>query len=212
MKITKYGHSCVLAEEASARILIDPGMWSEGHTELTGLDAVCITHEHADHCHPESLEKILDKNPGVLVYTNTGAGKVLFEAGISFSLFEDGSRVEINGVSVEGFGRDHAAIYPTFPRFDNTGFFIAGRFFHPGDSVSVIPPSPVEILAIPIVAPWARIADPIDYMKQLKPRVAFIIHDGFLKFMGPYENVPRKALEGTGVDFRVPENGVTMEF
>ncbi|MCA1695075.1 MAG: MBL fold metallo-hydrolase, partial [Actinobacteria bacterium] len=46
MEITHFGHSCVLLDTGSARLLIDPGTWSEGFEDLTGLDAVLITHQH----------------------------------------------------------------------------------------------------------------------------------------------------------------------
>jgi L-ascorbate metabolism protein UlaG (beta-lactamase superfamily) len=45
IRITHYGHACVLAELAGrTRVLFDPGTYSAGFEELTGLDAVLITH------------------------------------------------------------------------------------------------------------------------------------------------------------------------
>ena len=40
VRLTRYGHSCLLVESAGARILVDPGGFSHGFEELTGLDAV----------------------------------------------------------------------------------------------------------------------------------------------------------------------------
>lgn len=40
VEITHFGHSCVLLDTGSARLLIDPGTWCEGFEDLTGLDAV----------------------------------------------------------------------------------------------------------------------------------------------------------------------------
>lgn len=211
MKITKFGHSCVLVEEQEARILIDPGMWSDV-TRVPRMDAIFITHEHMDHCHPETLKTILQNYPSTTVYTNNGAGAKLTEQRISYELFEDGSRVEVNGVTVTGVGKDHAHIYDIFPRFDNTGILIANRFFHPGDSVASLPDSQVEILALPIVAPWARLADSLDFAKKINPRVCFPIHDGFLKFLGPYENVSKKVFDQTDIDFTILENERAVEY
>jgi L-ascorbate metabolism protein UlaG (beta-lactamase superfamily) len=46
IRITHYGHACVLAELAGrTRVLFDPGTYSAGFEELTGLDAVLITHD-----------------------------------------------------------------------------------------------------------------------------------------------------------------------
>lgn len=212
MKITKFGHSCLLVEENSARILIDPGVWSSGVAELDHIDAVFITHEHLDHCHPETLKFLVQKNSGLIIYTNKGAGAKLDEAQISYALFEDGSKVEIKDVEVRGFGKDHAIIYHTLPHFDNTGLLIAGRLYHPGDAVTVIPPEQVEILALPIVAPWARLADSLDYAQKINPKVCFPIHDGFMKFLGPYESIPTKVFENTDITFMQLEHGKAIEF
>ena len=40
MKITKFGHSCLLIEDANARILLDPGSFAQGDEDLTGLHAM----------------------------------------------------------------------------------------------------------------------------------------------------------------------------
>lgn len=37
MKITKFGHACLLIEEADARILIGPGTYSSGSEDLWSL-------------------------------------------------------------------------------------------------------------------------------------------------------------------------------
>jgi L-ascorbate metabolism protein UlaG (beta-lactamase superfamily) len=52
MKITKYGHCCLLIEERGIRILTDPGAFTANiHSSLTGIDVILYTHEHADHYH-----------------------------------------------------------------------------------------------------------------------------------------------------------------
>lgn len=212
MEITKFGHSCLLVEEGDARILIDPGAYSEGHKELTSLDAVFITHEHPDHCDPESLKSLLNNNPGLVIYTNSGVGKKLEEAGIAYTLCEDGAIQNIKGLSVEAFGKQHAEIYSTMPQVENTGYFVGGRLFTPGDSVETTPSKPVEILALPVVAPWMRSAMAIDFAKTINPKACFPIHDGFLKFGGPFHALPEKILTPLGIQWMVLENGKPMEF
>lgn len=211
MIITKYRHSCLLVEEGNARILIDPGAYSKGHTELTDIDAIFLTHEHPDHCHSESLFEIKRSNSNTPIYANTGAGKKLEEAGIAYELFEDGTEISVQGVSVSGHGTDHAEIYHGFPCFVNTGVLIGGRLFHPGDAVDVIPPVPVEILALPVVAPWLRLATAIDYALQMKPKTCIPIHDGFFGIPGPFHALPEKILTEAGIEFIIPVDGVLIE-
>ena len=65
VQITHFRHSCVLLDTGSARLLIDPGAWSEGFESVIGLDAVLITHQHVDHLDGERLPALLRANPGL---------------------------------------------------------------------------------------------------------------------------------------------------
>lgn len=212
MKITKFGHSCLLVEEGDARILIDPGAWSDGHTALINLDAIFITHLHQDHCDPTALAVLHAANPNVSIYTNHGAGEVLDQTPLPWVLVEDGQTVDVRGVQVDILGKDHACIHDEFPIVPNTGVVIAKKFFHPGDAVDVIPPMPVDILALPVVAPWMKIADALDYAEKVKPRVSFPIHDGMLKHVGPFHMIPERVLSPKGIGWAVLEHGVGREF
>ena len=210
MRITKFGHSCLLIEEGAARIMIDPGMWSEGHTETVNLDAIFITHKHPDHADPESLKKILAKNSGAPIYGNDQAIEELGRSGIAVERFVRHDTQKIQGLSVEAHGQDHAPIYPSVPRTDNTCLLIGGRLYHPGDSFHE-PKVPVEVLALPVCAPWLRLADAIDFAKRLKPRLCFPIHDGMLKHVGPFYNLPQVNLEPEGIAWQVLEPGKMYE-
>lgn len=177
MKITKLGHCCLVIEEAGAKILTDPGDYTTTQTEVRGLTAVLITHEHADHLHVPSLKTVLANNQGVRVITNRAVGEILNREGIVFELVEHGELVTIGNVKVEGFGSDHHLIYRTLPIVQNTGFLIADKFFYPGDALTE-PRRPVDVLALPVNAPWLAAAESFDYALKLKPRLAFPVHDG----------------------------------
>ncbi len=210
MNITKFGHSCLFLEGKDTRILVDPGIWSEGFKDLENLDAIFITHEHQDHCDVAALQTVVQKNPGVKVYTNDHVGKKLQEAGIGFDLFEGGRKEMVGQMQVEAFGRDHAVIYQSSP-CHNVGYLFGGRLFHPGDSFTV-PPVPVEMLALPVCAPWMKMSECIDYAKAVKPKMVFPIHDGMLKHLGPYHRFPMSMITPEGIEFKVLEVGQCQEF
>ncbi len=211
MKITKLGHCCLVIEEAGLRIMTDPGAWTTQQTEERNIDYIFITHEHQDHLHVESLKEVLRNNPNAKVVTNTGVGKHLEQAGIPFELLEHGETKECGGVHVEGHGDAHANIYEDYGLVQNTGYFFQNRFFYPGDAL-YDPKKPVEVLALPVCAPWMTISDAIEYAKSLKPKFAFPVHDGMLKIIGPFHGVPQKKLAEVGIDFRPAIEGTVFDF
>ena len=210
MLITKFGHSCLLIEESGLHILFDPGSYSTLQNDVERVDVILITHEHQDHLHIESLQKILSRNPEAKIFTNSGVGEKLRETNIAYELFEHKQTITLKGVLIEGFGTDHAQIYNTIPIIPNTGYFINNRFFYPGDALN-IPDRPVEILAYPAVAPWMKLADALDYGKAVHPNVAFPVHDGFLKSPGAYYRYAESELTAAGIQWVVIEEGKSAE-
>ena len=77
-------------------------------------------------------------------------------------------------------GGIHAPVYGDIPGCPNLAYLVGdGEFFHPGDSFTV-PQQPVDVLAVPIDGPWLKLAEAIDYVNAVAPRVAVPIHDGEL--------------------------------
>ncbi|MBI4023099.1 MBL fold metallo-hydrolase [Candidatus Berkelbacteria bacterium] len=211
MTITKLGHCCLLIETDTKRILTDPGIFTTAEQEaVEQLDAVLITHEHADHLHVESLKRVLAKNPNARVITNAAVGKILAAAGIAFEAIEQRQSTDVNGVSIEGFGDEHAEIYRDYKLVRNTGYMIHDRFFYPGDAFTN-PGKPVEILALPVAGPWMRIKEAIDYALALKPTLAFPVHDGILSSVGSAHTAPEEFLGEAGIEFMIPELGTPFE-
>ncbi|HTL39782.1 MAG TPA: MBL fold metallo-hydrolase, partial [Methylomirabilota bacterium] len=104
MKITKFGHCCLLIEEAGVRILTDPGTFTSAQDELKNLDLVLITHEHQDHFHIDSVKKIVSNNPEATIITNAAVGKLLDEQNIVYKKISNGEKASIKNVLIEGFG------------------------------------------------------------------------------------------------------------
>lgn len=211
MTITKLGHCCLLIKEKDLTVLTDPGSWTTAQNEFTGIKLILITHEHSDHLHVDSLKTILKNNPNAKVITNNGVAKILDKEGIQYELLLHGQSTTMNEILIEGFGEKHAEIYETVIPVDNTGYFIANRFFYPGDA-STNPGKQVEILALPVAGPWVKVGDFMEYAKLIKPNHAFPVHDGGLKYFGSSHNVPLKELPKFGIQFTIPEEGKEMEF
>lgn len=209
MTITKLGHCCLRIEVDGTKFLTDPGIFSTAQNEVTGIDAILITHEHQDHFHLESLKTILRNNSNAKIITNRGVGALLEKEGIAYEPLEDRQSKTISGILLEGFGEKHAVIYEDFGQVMNTGYFIANRFFYPGDAF-YNPKRPVEILALPVAGPWMKISDAIDYAKLLKPKICFPVHDGMLKFLGPTRLVPQTSLPPSGIEFRDATEGTVL--
>lgn len=210
MTITKLGHCCLLIKEGELTILTDPGTYSTAQEAITGIDGIFITHEHADHFHIDSLKKVLVNNPQATIYTVKGVAKILEQENIAYELLEHGQSVTVKGVLIEGFGELHADMYPGWPQVDNCGYFINNRLFYPGDAFTN-PGKPVEILALPVAGPWMKLSEAIDYAKEMKPKVAFPVHDGILKHQAMVHRLPAKFLSEAGITFTPVLDGETIE-
>lgn len=210
MKITKLGHCCLLVETHGKRILTDPGAYSEAQNQVKGADIILITHEHQDHFHTDSLKQVLVNNPKAKIFTNRGVGILLSQAGTAFELLEHGQIQTVDELTIEGFGEQHAPIYPAVPEVINTGYLIDKRLFYPGDAFYE-PNKPVEVLALPVAGPWMKLGEAIDYAKKLKPKIVFPVHDGMLKIFGPAHRLPQSELKKVGINFSPMEPGQVLE-
>ncbi|MDO8469413.1 MAG: MBL fold metallo-hydrolase [bacterium] len=211
MKITKFGHCCLLIEEQSLRILTDPGTYSSAQNDVRNLDVVLITHDHPDHLHVESLKAVVANNPGVRIFTNTSVAKLLEKEGIKYELLEHGQSVAVNGVLIEGLGEHHAEMWKAIPRTPNTGYFVANYLFYPGDAFTV-PEKPVPVLALPTAGPWMKLLEGIEYAIAVKPKKCFPVHDGILKNIGSTDRIPAQVLPPLGIEFTSLELGKEYEF
>lgn len=179
MTIKKLGHCCLLIKVNDATILTDPGMFSTSQNDLTGINAVVITHEHGDHLHIDSMKAIVKNNPSAAIITNSGVGKQLDAAGIPHQVVEGTAKTSVKGVEIEAFDCKHEEIFEEYGQVQNTGYFIGGELFYPGDSFGT-PQREIKTLALPVAGPWCRLPDAIRYAIRMKPQKAFPVHDAVI--------------------------------
>jgi L-ascorbate metabolism protein UlaG (beta-lactamase superfamily) len=177
MRITKLGHACVRLEHDGRVLVVDPGVFTDAGA-LDGADAVLITHEHADHVHPDHL-----RGSQAPVWTIGAVARMLREQAPEVAervtVVRPGERLEIAGLAVEVVGDKHAVIHPDYDRFDNSGYLVESgdrSVYHPGDSLTV-PPRPVDVLLAPVSAPWLKVSEAVDFARAVAAPVSLGIHD-----------------------------------
>ncbi|KNB54194.1 MBL fold metallo-hydrolase [Streptomyces caatingaensis] len=179
MKLTKHGHACVRLQKDGRSLVIDPGGFTEEEA-VAGADALLVTHEHPDHFDEGRLRRALEADPAVELWTLRSVAEQVAAAfpGRVHTVGE-GDAFTAAGFDVQVHGQLHAVIHPDIERITNVGYFVDGTVFHPGDALTV-PGRPVDTLMVPVMAPWNRVADVIDYLREVAPRRAIDIHDALL--------------------------------
>ncbi len=210
MKLTKFGHSCVLVEaeeRGKTRVaLFDPGGWSELPLEtIDWIDDVFVSHIHGDHCDPEKLRQIADKFPGVRITAPTEVITMLRQQG-----FTQAANVVPEGavafVSPHEEVRPFGSVVP-----EELGIHFLSQYTHPGDSHSFSQTMPV--LALPVVAPWGSTIQALDLALELKPKYVLPVHDWFLSPEArewTYEGMAH-VLVRAGITLLRPQDGVPID-
>jgi L-ascorbate metabolism protein UlaG (beta-lactamase superfamily) len=205
--IVYVGHATLLVEMGGVRLLTDP-LLRDGiaHVrrrvplprveDLLPVDAVLISHAHADHLDPMSLRLIAR---GRRVIAPPGNAGILRRAGVHDAVELDvGGRTQVGDVTVEAVPADHdGRRYPMGPPVPAVGFLIEGatRIYFAGDTdlfdgMAALA-GRVDVAALPIWGWGPRL--PAGHLNPetaaravalIRPAVAVPIHWGTLRSVG----------------------------
>jgi len=187
MQLTHLGHSCLLVEVAGRRVLIDPGTFSD-FEEVTGLDAVLVTHQHFDHLDQERLPALLERNPGAAVHADPQSVEILLGQEIPATPTVAGETFTLGDLTITPAGTQHAVITDYVPRIANVGLYLTApgeaSLFHPGDALDAHVPGDVDILATQVSAPWCAVKESVEFVRRIAPSVVVPIHDALVTDAG----------------------------
>lgn len=207
MQITKYLHSCLLVEEQSQAILIDPGNFTYTAkvldlNKLNQLDYILITHEHADHFYLPFIKELIAKFPKAKIISNPSVVSILQKENIAASA-EGNEFIQLETIT-------HEKLWDKEPP-QNTVFKLFGKLTHPGDSLHFQTKS--AILALPLQAPWGSTTQAVEKALEIKPKVIIPIHDWHWKDevrSGMYQRL-KTFFAKKNIDFKTLETGELVE-
>lgn len=216
MRLTHLGHACLLVEAGGQRILIDPGVFSPGLEDLTGLNVILVTHQHADHVDLQRLPAMLVANPQARLYAEPQAAAVMAQGGIRSEHTVAGEELSFGRVLIMPVGEKHALINEALPRVGNLGVVIRAEgepsLFHPGDAYDG-ESGQVDILALPLNAPWTASRDTVAFAQRIAPKVSVPIHDVLLSAIGRQLYLSQvQSLGPQSMELRDLADGVPVEF
>ena len=184
MRITKFGHACVRLETGDTAVVLDPGGFTEPEA-VDGATAVLITHEHPDHYSADHLRRT-----DAPVFTiGAVAAKIREDApdvAERVTVVEPGPAVRRRRARA---GRRREA------RGDPPGDAalrqqrLPARGGGPSGSTtratrSPLPPTDVDLLLLPVSAPWLKVSECIDFARDVGAPRSLAIHDKIYSEIG----------------------------
>lgn len=182
MKLTKYEHACIFLDNGQSRLVIDPGCFTTLPHELSGIDVLIITEEHADHFYVENVNKIVCANPNVKIFS-TGAVAAELPSDIADVVAVQGEQSTSHaGYELKFYETPHAPIYRKSP-CQSIAVKVDNYLYYPSDSYQTIGDT-VEVLALPTSGPWLKVSETIDFANYVNSNKIIATHDGLYNSNG----------------------------
>lgn len=176
--VRRLADSCLLVTTDAGTDLVDPGFfpWQSDEVDLDTIgdvQRVLVTHEHADHVHPDFVRWLVDRGDDVTVHANQAVVGLLAREGIEAT------------TDVPGDAGVEDVVHETLPNGTappNRSWTVGDVFTHPGDSHQ--PTATAPVMALPLVAPWGSATDAVAFARRIRPQQVVPIHDFYLTASG----------------------------
>ncbi|MCB9808937.1 MBL fold metallo-hydrolase [Candidatus Nomurabacteria bacterium] len=178
MLIKKINHCCFTITTDGIVFITDPGSFVDP-VDLLRADVLLLSHEHGDHYQVENIQKLLDLNPDLKIYTNESVYDLLQDENIESEIMTDGDILEYEGITIRAVGEWHEEIYNQFGMVKNIGFYINEKVFFPGDAFNPLDFTP-EVAMFCIAGPFTQAKKSIVWAGSLGARVVIPMHESIL--------------------------------
>lgn len=180
MKLTKYEHACIILEDDKGKkIIIDPGVYSNLPTSLTGVEAIIITHIHADHFHPANIDLVRASSPSIQIFSTKEVAIELDDVIVPDIL----QTYQVGDFILNFYGDKHEIIRDGVQIIDNLGVIVNNQVAYPGDSFALTD-NHVDYLLAPFSGPWLRMKEATDFVINSKAKAIIPTHDILLSDIG----------------------------
>lgn len=210
MRLDKFSHACFTVTVSGQSVAVDPGVFTADFVVPEHVVAIVITHQHSDHQDGELLRRIRDASPDATIYTAKDVQPLLADLG-RVEVVGHGDSVSVGPFQLDFYGEFHAIIDRDLPRVDNVGVMINKKIYYPGDSFTA-PDQPIDVLALPVAAPWMRISDTLEFLRKTLPRLAFPTHDAILSDAGKAiaDRLAGSVAEKIGTEYKRLDNALEI--
>lgn len=181
MKITKYGHACLLLEKDDTRLLIDPGSFTELPNDLPEVDFIIVTEEHYDHFNVDNLKRVasIKSSP---IYTTAIVAENLKGTGLSVHTVSGNLTVDLGPYHVLFSENDHAVVYKKSP-CKSLSITINDDVYYPSDTFQTTNKK-IKVLALPTSGPWFKVSECIDFVNAIDSKMVIATHNALNSEIG----------------------------